>query len=137
MDTEGLLHIADTNLWNKINMQFQDKGGVYKIIAVQDEQRITIKRFLGYDRNGVLYIGKANSFLDRVINLKKSISPEYKGSSHICGRRYKANPSIAIQFPFEILFIELTQSDNPVDLEKNMLIDYRLVFGEVPPLNAV
>ena len=137
MNTDRLLHIADNDFWNKINNQFQDNGGVYKIIAVQDGQRITIKRFLGYDKNGILYIGKANSFLDRVIDLKKSISPEYQGTSHICGRRYKSNPNIARQFPFSILFIELIHSDKPDELEKDLLNDYRLVYGEVPPLNAI
>ena len=137
MNTDILLHIADSDFWNKINNLFQDGGGVYKIIAVQDGQRITINRFLGYDKNGILYIGKANSFLDRVINLKKSISPDYKGASHICGRRYKSNPNIARQFPFSNLFIELIRSDRPDEFETELLNDYRLVFGEVPPLNAI
>lgn len=137
MDSEEIFHLGDKDLWNMINDLYKDKGGVYKMIAVEDGKRSTIRRFLGYDQNGVLYIGKATSFIDRVINLKKTISPDYNDTSHICGRRYKSNPNIAIQFPFMNLYIELTQSDQPDELEKQYLEDYKKVFGEVPPLNAI
>lgn len=134
---ENLLQISDYDLWTKIYNGFQTKGGVYKIISVQNGKRTQINRFLGSDPDGVLYIGKATSFIDRVINLKKSISPEFGGSSHICGRRYKANPNIAQQFPFCNLYLELTQSDTPEELERELLKNYCKLFGEVPPLNAV
>jgi len=137
MESRELFHIADKHFWDKIDDLYKEKGGVYKMIAVEDKKRITIKRFLGYDQSGVLYIGKATSFLDRVINLKKSISPNLAGTSHICGRRYKANPNIAIQFPFMNLYIELIQDDEPEELEKKLLKEYRITFGEVPPLNAI
>ncbi len=137
MENNKLLHLKDIDFWTKVNNQFQGKGGVYKIIAIRDGNIIPIKRFLGIDDTGVLYIGKATLFTNRVIDLKKSISPFYNGSSHICGRRYKSNPNIALQFPFPILFIELIQSDKPEELERELLNDYRLVFGEVPPLNAI
>ena len=133
----NLLQLADKDLWNKINAQHQIRGGVYKIIAVQNGQRVTINRFLGSDHSGVLYIGKATSFLDRVIDFKKTISPDYNGQAHICGRRYKSNPSIAIKFPFDWLHLELTESDKPEELERKYLIEYAATYGEVPPLNAV
>lgn len=134
---ENLIRIADDDFWFIINDRFQTSGGIYKIIAVREGKRQTINRFLGTDLEGILYIGKAESFLDRVINLKKSISPKYNGTSHICGRRYKSNPNIAKQFPFENLYIQLTQSDSPETLEKSAIERYRLIFGEVPPLNAI
>jgi len=65
------------------------------------------------------------------------MAPEYKGTAHICGRRYKANPNIAKLFPYGLLHIELTQSAMPVELEKKLLREYIYKFGEVPPLNAV
>ena len=132
-----LLHIKDDKFWDKINSKHGDKGGVYKLIAVRNEQRVKVDRFLDQDENGILYIGKGISFIDRVISLKKSISPDYNGTGHICGRRYKGNPNIALKFPCDILFIELTQTDKPEELEKQLLKDYELKFGEVPPLNAV
>lgn len=136
METELFL-LNNTDFWVLINDKHSTRGGVYKIIAVEDGIRKPINRFLGTDPEGVLYIGKATSFVDRVINLKKSIASEYKGTSHICGRRYKANPNIAKLFPYGILHIELTQSDTPEEFEKKLLVEYRTTFGEVPPLNAI
>lgn len=132
-----IFQFADPNFWDNINSRHQSNGGVYKVIAMDGGQRIPIHRLVGTDINGVLYIGKATSFIDRVIDLKKSISPEYNGTAHTCGRRYKATPIIAKYYPFEKLFIELTQSTTPDELEKKFLNEYMQTFGEVPPLNAV
>jgi hypothetical protein len=135
--TQDLLLLQDSNFWNSINERHKQNGGVYKIIAVRNETRVPINRFLGTDNDGVLYIGKATSFIDRVIELKKSIAPDYNGTGHICGRRYKANSNIGKQFPYEILFIELLQTDKPEELERFLLTTYAEKFGEVPPLNAI
>lgn len=134
---QDLILFRDDDLWKLIHERHSIKGGVYKIIAVRDGKRIPVNRFLGTDNDGVLYIGKATSFIKRVIDLKKSISPDYNGTAHICGRRYKSNPNIAKFFPYDILHIELIQADNPEELEKNLLAEYAEVYGEVPPLNAI
>ncbi len=132
-----LFRLADDDFWDLVHTKYNTSGGVYKIIAVKSNQRVPINRFLGTDDQGVLYIGKATSYIDRVIGLRKSISPGYKGASHICGRRYKSNPRIASFFPYETLFIELIPSDFPEIHEKKFLVEYSNMFGEVPPLNAV
>lgn len=134
---ENLLCIADKEFWNKINNLHADKGGVYKLIAVKDNNRVPINRFLGIDNEGILYIGKATSYIDRVIKLKTSISPEYGGKGHICGRRYKSNENIAKIFPFDILHLELHHTESPSELEDKYLKEYFNKFGEAPPLNAV
>lgn len=125
------------HFWNLIHDRHGNKGGVYKIIAVRDGAPIPVNRFLGTDEEGVLYIGKATSFVQRVIHLKQSIAPNYNGTAHICGRRYKSNSNIAKLFPYEVLHIELIQSDTPRELEMKLLNEYATVFGEVPPLNAI
>ena len=132
-----LIQIKAESFWNRIHERHGEQGGVYKVIAFQDGQRVTIHRFLGQDADGVLYIGKANSFVKRVIELKKSISPDYDGDSHGCGKKYKSNPRIAAKFPFEILYMELIENNKPGELEKEYLKDYEKTFGEVPPLNQV
>ena len=137
MDMTNLLLLSDSKFWDAISDCHQQKGGVYKIIAVTDGNRIPINRFLGTDYEGVLYIGKATSFLNRVIDLKKSLSPEHNSRAHICGRRYKSLPRIAEHFPFDTLHIDLLPSDTPVVLETQLLHEYRNLFGEVPPLNAI
>ncbi len=131
-----IYQLSDPELWDKINSNFQAKGGVYKLIAIKKNVPVMIGRFLNVDQNGVLYIGKAESFIDRVIQLKKSILSTYKGSGHICGRRYKSTPSIAQKFPDDILYVELEFAHNPSELEKQYLMQYFEKYGEVPPLNA-
>lgn len=135
--SENLLKIGDDGLWNQINNLHGAKGGVYKIVAFKDGQRIPISRLLGKDKEGILYIGKASSFLNRVIELKKSIAPNYSSSGHICGIRYKQLPKIAEQFPYEVLYVELVGGEKPGELEIRYLREYQQEFGEVPPLNAV
>ena len=94
----NLFFLNNEAFWGFIKDQHGNHGGVYIIIAVENGMRKPINRFLGADTVGVLNIGKASSFIDRVIDLKKSMAPEYKGTAHICGRRYKANPNIAKLF---------------------------------------
>ena len=65
--------ISDTTLWDKINNAFGNRGGAYKVVAIKNEKPIIINRLLGADTNGILYIGKAINYLDRVITLKKSL----------------------------------------------------------------
>ncbi|MGQ0829409.1 MAG: hypothetical protein ACT4ON_13555 [Bacteroidota bacterium] len=132
----NLLKISDPDFWEQIHARHNIKGGVYKIIAVKDGQRVPINRFLGIDKEGILYIGKATSYINRVISLKTSISPEYRGKGHICGRRYKSNEKIAEYFSYDNLFIDLIQSETPEADEDTLLKTYFKEFGEAPPLNA-
>ncbi len=134
------LQLTDERLWNRIDeliKEWGNIGGVYKLIAMSNGAPVAVDRFLGKDSDGVLYIGKANAFLDRVINLKKSILPQYVGTSHDCGTRYKSHQVIGERFPLSELYIQLWPSDNPTELERELLKAYRNCFGEVPPLNAI
>lgn len=129
----NLYQLCDDELWKKLS---DKKGGVYKIIAVKEGKIVPQHRFLGIDTDGILYIGKATSYIDRVIGLVKSISPKYKGSTHICGRRYKSNPNIAKLFPFDTLHLDIIPSSEPEEIENKLLKEYFDKFGEAPPLNA-
>jgi len=128
--------LSSETLWNEINNDFQDKGGAYKLFYQANGQVRPIGRFLDIDNDGILYIGKAICYLDRVIELKKTIDPTMKSASHICGRRYYNNDNIVKEFPYPNLFIQLIGNDNPRDKEKELLSEYFNKFGEVPPLNA-
>lgn len=127
--------LSDPNLWNKINETFGKSGGIYKIKAFNNNTPVIINRLLDSDKEGVLYIGMANSYLDRVITLRKSTDPEYISTNHEFGSRYKQHSTIKIKFPYDSLFIELQSSDNPNELEKIELRKYYAAFGELPPLN--
>ncbi len=128
--------LSDENLWGKIDKDFQNGGGIYKLFYKEDKEIRSIQRFLGVDKEGVLYIGKTNCYLHRVIELKKTIKPDMKSSSHICGRRYNKNDQVKKKFPYLNLFIELVGNVNPEKKERELLDEYFEKFGEVPPLNA-
>ena len=132
--------ITSEELWNQINERFGDKGGVYKLhcLSLSGPKRIEpLSRLLNVDNEGVLYIGKAISYLDRVINLKKSLLPKMKSQGHICGRRYwnDTYKTLRVRYPAERLCISFVQSDSPEKLEKEELASYCKRFGEPPPLN--
>ena len=128
--------IADDKFWENINTDFDNGGGVYELYcSMSNKEIIPICRLLKEDENGTLYIGKADSFLDRVIELKKSIS--LTSSNHECGVRYKESDVIKEKFPYENLYVKLTGSDDPRLLETKKLDDYIKEFGEVPPLNRM
>lgn len=132
-----LFSISDTKLWNKINDNFSKEGGIYKIIATENEKPVPIQRLLEVDNDGILYIGKTNSFLERVIILKTASDPEYNSSNHEFGLRYKAHPLLKSKFPYDKLFVYLEKSDNPEKTESEELRMYYLKFGELPPLNRI
>ena len=128
--------IADDNFWYNIEKDFGQGGGVYELYCMTPKTNIKpINRLLKKDKKGTLYIGKADSFLDRVIHLKKSLSPDYISSNHECGVRYKALTEIRENFPYEHLYVELLGSSNPRTLEVERLDSYLKEFGELPPLN--
>lgn len=128
--------LSSKELWQDIFNDFGDKGGAYKLFCRKNNRIEPIGRLLGTDQKGILYIGKATSYLDRVIGLKKTIDPEKKSSSHICGRRYNKNEKISKTFPFKNLYIILIGHNEPLEKETELLTEYFNTFGEVPPLNA-
>lgn len=130
--------LSRTDLWTRINEDFGDSGGVYKLFCKKENGKTKpIPRFVDVDIDGILYIGKGVSFLNRVIELKKSIAPEYGSSNHECGVRYKSSEMIKKLFPYKDLWIELNGFDTKdIDQgEKDFLQDYEKEFGELPPLN--
>lgn len=132
--------ISSKNMWHEINDQFNNGGGVYILKCLRSADSLTpvpINRLLGSDKDGTLYIGKANCFTDRVAELKKSISPDYSSGSHECGSRYKSNDIFSKELPYENLYIELIGSDNPRETEASKLKEYEKQYGELPPFNRV
>jgi hypothetical protein len=135
--THPPFQIADNNFWYYIERVFKEKGGVYILFSKQNDKIVPINRLLGSDANGVLYIGKADSFLDRVIELKKSLSPDHKSTNHECGYRWKKHDNINTNYPYQTLHVELIGSDHPRQLESDKMKEYEKHFGELPPLNRV
>lgn len=126
--------ISDPAFWQQINSAYHNGGGIYKLILKdKTDFPVRIGRLLKKDENGVLYIGKATSFLDRVIELKKSLSPDHFSSNHECGVRFKS--FLKNHFEFENLWVELIQTNDIDQLEIEELLKYETEFGELPPMN--
>lgn len=120
--------IIDEDFWYQIERDFPSGGGIYELYCMDKYGRpIPVNRMLG----------KAGNFLDRVIELKKSISPNYKSASHECGTRYKASDKIREMYPYENLYVQLTGSVNERALDLEKLNGYLQKFGEFPPLNRM
>lgn len=127
--------VVDNRLWDLINAEFGESGGVYIIVGIKNGEPIPVNRLLGKDLHGILYIGKARSFLDRVITLRKSVSPKYKGTSHEFGVRYKKHNRIQELYLRDSLYLELISTGEPDNEERKLLNKYYQAFGELPPLN--
>lgn len=129
--------LSSDTLWNELHEDFKESGGAYILFSKKNGKIVQIDRFLGKDTEGVLYIGKATSYIIRVIDLKKTLDPSYKSNPHIGGRRYYLNRRIQEVFPYVNLYVSLYGHPNPSQKEKALLEEYFQKFGEVPPLNAV
>ena len=122
--------------WYHINDAFGNGSGVYKLFCKDSTgKRIPVHRVTKIDESGILYIGKVSNFLDRVIELKKSLHPDYSSSSHSCGVRYKSSYELMEKFTPENLYIELIVDEDYANLEKEELNKYLTEFHELPPLN--
>jgi len=137
--------IESEEFWQKIENNVKEtglEGGVYRLHCLKDpegDEVIPIQRCMGEDNEGILYIGKANQFLNRVIDLKKSLLPNYKTKSHVCGLRYNndAHANFRDAFPIERLCVTLVSDQNPKRMEEELLFKYCKKFGETPPLNSL
>lgn len=117
-----------------------EQGGVYRIHAIcghNEERFLGILRLLKLDPNGRLYIGKANVFTQRFINLLKSLNPDLKGSGHDFAYAYMRLSAVSEAFPVETLRFTLRFSPTPYETEQEELQSYCQEFGELPPFNAV
>lgn len=125
---KSILRISDIDFGNIIHSKLAGKGGVYRIFSQSNQKPQKIGRLLESDDSGTLYIGKADLFTNRAIELKKSTDPEYTSSSHEFGSRYKKlnelNEKITKTYPYETLYAELIESENPRGKEKELLEKY-------------
>ena len=113
-------------------------GGVYRLVAVTDGRPFPIARVAAIDPEGVLYIGKADSFVDRVITLKKSILPDYDTDTHEAAARLQAlwgHPDAKGRFGLQKIRIQLFVDQAPREAESAFIQRYAQRFGELPPLN--
>lgn len=133
----NLFKLSNKNLWNELDSLSGEKNGIYKLRWVKNKKPQSINRLFGTDNKGLLYIGKADLFTDRVIDLKKTLSPDYESSPHSCGRKINEIEILRKNIHFEDLYVEIIPDNFPEKREGEELKKYTKTFGEVPPLNAI
>ena len=130
-----LLKLDDEELYYKIEQKFYNAGGVYILKVFSDTKYpIQISRFFDIDNEGIIYIGKATCFLDRVLALKKSIF--MKSNNHIAGRKIKRLKDWNSKLEGKSIYVELIEDNSPETFEREKLNEYLQRFGELPPLNS-
>ncbi len=140
------------------NQKFSKEAGVYIICACENDSELTdipIKRFIGEDRRGILYIGKGVKMHGRVSEFCRYIKADSKVNknwNHPGGKRLwhilqndenkqKINNDISLDNLYvTFIEVEIKQGDAPTDKaeekEQELLRLYFKEYGEVPPLNG-
>ncbi len=105
------------------------QSGVYELKANRP-----IGRLVKDDEGGILYIGKGvilpyNNRIGKFVNSLNSTENIHDGGNRINMK------SILDKFPLEDACIKVTLTENPEQLESNLLNEYCQKFGELPPFN--
>ncbi|MFD1314236.1 GIY-YIG nuclease family protein [Namhaeicola litoreus] len=124
------LNLADTK-------ELECRPGVYRIYWIKNGKRQPIKRFMGSDKTGLIYIGES-------INIRKRLN-EFRNAafgksqeSHVGGKKIFRLDILKSHIQKKDLFFEFeyTEPNEHRDRENQLLEHYKQKFGEVPPLNG-
>jgi len=118
--------------------EIPEKNGFYKIYALNKKGKPrSIRRVLGNDKEGIIYIGCApkQTLKKRLDNFRLCVVPGYKTTNHSGGKRYKSLKAFQEEFPYKTLAVTYQVSNKSKQREKAMLEEYSQQYGEVPPLN--
>jgi len=119
------------------------KSGCYALLLFEENEAKSICRLSGKDNNGILYIGKADKILKRIISLQQSVifnsdksqnEPIEKGHQSLSRKYFRIRKKIDVKN----LRIGIwdNQEDLPEKLESYLLELYVDSYGELPPLNG-
>lgn len=118
----------------------KDRPGVYRLVGLRDGLSLDPKplaRVCGKDDLGTIYIGAATHSLQSRLGqlVAQHLRERFKGGAHV------AMPTVlARDFPADRLAVCWSYADYGVDvfaMERALLVAYRDVFGERPPLNTM
>ena len=105
-------------------------NGVYILKANR-----SISRFLGTDKDGILYIGKGNVLgtnhrVGKFINSINQTEDKHSGGLRFDGKAKK-------RYPIEYCTITIKLVKDSSIEESKLLTKYKQEFGELPPLNRI
>jgi hypothetical protein len=122
-----------------ISETLHSSNGVYIIhLCDLNGNPVPIYRLCGKDSEGHIYIGAAEktTLSYRLITFLHSMNPERRQSNHSAGSKIKENENLRNWLNEYRLYFDVEISSNPKELERNKLNEYKMKYGEVPPLNG-
>ncbi len=113
-------------------------SGVYKIWALAAQQQpIAIQRFCGTDLTGLLYIGRTTgqTFPARIYQFYAAAMLNSTG--HSGGLKYRTLQIIQQTLGAgHQLWFDCFPHPNPIQFETQLIQNYKVQYGECPPLNS-
>lgn len=112
-------------------------GGIYRIVALEsdrDFKSATIERLLGRDAMGTLYVGSAKNLCGRLGDVSRTLKAGIN-QNHRAAYRLFENAKLAQQFPIRKEAITWRYDDDPARADEEFTANYKMEFGETPPLN--
>jgi hypothetical protein len=128
--------------WYRIDGEAKKRGiagGIYRVhagFAGSDERYQAVPRLLKPDPLGRPYIGRADAFTMRFIELMKALNPDLLSDNHGFARSYTSLSAVRARFPLDELRFTLRFSERSVQAEAEELKAYRAEYGELPPFNG-
>lgn len=122
-----------------IELLSSDTIGIYRIFLVdKGDNALQIHRLLGVDESGLLYIGSSqnNSIQYRLKCFIHSSDNTRKQNNHSGGMKIFNNPNLQRHLTDKQLLFDYIANPDARELERKLLDEYKLQFGEVPPLNG-
>jgi hypothetical protein len=125
--------------WENIeNLPDYEGKGVYRFRLVDNNgNSMSIQRFLGEDKDGIIAIGQTKNIKTRLKQFNKVVIetknyPHSEGLTiHLLRRITKFDDKYGT-YTFQYTFSKI---DNPKEGEKKLLESYFEKYGETPPLN--
>jgi len=114
-------------------------NGVYTIhLCDFNGNKIPIHRLCGEDSEGMIYIGAAQktSLSYRLKTFFHSMNPQRRQNNHSAGNKISENENLRKWLNNHCLYFNVEITLNPKNLERNKLKEYKMKFGEIPPLNG-
>ncbi len=145
----------DEPCFGDVEQLYGRRPGIYKVILLEKDRKgpLPIRRLIKDDPSGVVYIGKADSIIQRFVQLRKAVWAAYRFSSeaghlfiapgnHVIG--IKLSESFRTRFVSNPMIFEIHGFGSEEEVpdgytarahETQLIADYIEEFGEPPPFN--
>ena len=123
--------------WCRMNEPAQKVCAVYRIRLVKTKNKpISVSRFLGSDKEGVLCIGRASNMQNRRTQFVSGSKGHSEGRLLCFLRKYSGLQRKYPRVPLEYQYVTTGSVRESKRQEEELIKKYVREYGEVPPLNS-